>query len=341
MILFRVDGNSRIGSGHVMRCLSLADAAGERGIPCCFVTAGAEFQSMIQDRGYQCAVLGTDYADMESELPALTKLLSEGKPDAVIIDSYFVTESYLNALRPFGKLIYIDDLAASAYPVDALVNYNIYAPDMGYEKLYGQKEKPVLLLGPKYAPLRREFQNMAFRRPAENVRNILVSTGGADSEHIGLRFIRYLKTGHGEQYTFHFLMGAMNRDREEIERLAQGMENIVLHKNVKDVRELMTSCNVAISAAGSTMYELCACSLPIITYILADNQIAGAKKFAALGLALSAGDARTDEDFCGVLLDRLEKLAMDYDLRAAMAERAHGVVDGRGAERVIDAIINL
>ena len=338
MIFIRVDGNSRIGSGHVMRCLSLADAAGDRGIPCCFVTAGAEFQGMIQDRGYQCIVLGTDYTNMESELPALTKLLSDKKPDAIIIDSYFVTESYLNVLRPFGKLMYIDDLAASAYPVDALVNYNIYAPDMGYEKLYGQKEKPVLLLGPKYAPLRREFQNMDFRRPSENIRNVLVSTGGADSEHIGLRLIRYLKAGHGEQYTFHFLLGAMNRDREEIERLAQGMGNIVLHENVKNVRELMCSCDVALSAAGSTMYELCACSLPIVTYILADNQIAGAEKFAALGLALSAGDARNNEDFCGVLLNRLEELAMEYALRAAMAERAHGIVDGRGAERVIEEV---
>ena len=338
MILFRADGNEKTGSGHIMRCLSLADAAGDRGIGCCFVTAGAEFREIIEERGHKCVVLGTDYSDMESELPSLIKILNDARSDAIIVDSYCVTQAYLEALRHHERLIYIDDLAAFAYPVDVLINYNIYAPDMGYERLYAQKERPVLLLGAQYAPLRREFQNMGFRRPSEKAGNVFVSTGGADSEHIALRLIQYLKSHRNPRYTFHFLLGAMNRDREEIENLVRNMSNIVIHKNVTNMRELMCSCDAAISAAGSTLYELCACSVPIITYILADNQIAGARKFADRGLALLAGDARSEANFCDTLLCELDTLARDYTLRMAMAERAYSVVDGKGADRVISAI---
>ena len=193
MIVFRADGNGNIGSGHIMRCLSLADAAGERHIDCRFVTAGSELQSVIQERGYKCIVLGTDYADMEPELPRLTKILSDERPEAIIVDSYYVTRSYLETLRRYGNLIYIDDLAAFAYPVDALINYNIYAPAMGYEKLYAKDAKPLLLLGPRYAPLRKEFQRLGYRRPSSQVKDVLVSTGGADAEHIALRLIQSLR----------------------------------------------------------------------------------------------------------------------------------------------------
>ncbi len=338
MLVFRADRNSKIGSGHIMRCLSMADAAVERHIHPCFVTAGAGFRDIIQARGHRCAVMGTDYADMVSELPVFEKILNGEKPEAVIVDSYFVSEAYLNSLRRFAKVVYIDDLAASAWPVDTLVNYNIYAPDMGYEKLYERREKPVLLLGPQYAPLRREFQNLSVCPGGGNVRNVLISTGGADTEHIALRFVQYLKTGHGEEYIFHLLLGALNPDREEIGQLAGSMPNIVVHRNVQNMRELMTSCDIAVSAAGSTLYELCACGLPIITYILADNQIAGAKTFANRGLALLAGDARTEKDFCGALLDRLDDLAGNYKLRLSMAEKAYSVVDGKGAGRIIEEV---
>ena len=165
MILFRADGSNRIGSGHIMRCLSLADAAGERGMDCLFVTAGAEFRDIIQDRGYRCIVLGTDYTDMESELPTLTRILSREKPDTIIADSYQVTANYLETLRHYGKLVYIDDLAAFAYPVDALINYSLGAEDVDYKALYAGQTEPKMLIGPRYIPLRRDFQNLIFVIP--------------------------------------------------------------------------------------------------------------------------------------------------------------------------------
>ncbi len=338
MIILRADGNSRIGSGHIMRCLSLANAAGDRGITCCFVTSGAEFQNIIQARGYKCIVLGTDYANMEAELSALTGLLNDERPDMVFVDSYFVTETYLNALHSFVKLVYIDDLAAFAYPVDTILAYDLGMESTKYENLYRGKKLPQMLIGPKYTPLRKEFSGLDFRMPSRIVKNVFVSTGGADPEHIALRLVQYLQDKKKQKYTFHFLLGTMNQDKDEIERLTSSAESIVVHKDVQNVRELMTSCDVALSAAGNTMYELCACSLPIISYILANNQNAVAQKFAYEGLALLAGDARTCEDFCATLLDRLDELSRDYELRVAMASKAYSIVDGKGASRIIEEV---
>ena len=338
MILFRADGNSKIGSGHVMRCLSLADAGREAGVDCRFVTAGAEFQEIIQDRGYPCAVLGTDYADMESELPMLTTILSDEKPEAVVVDSYCVTPNYLSTLRPFGKLIYIDDLSAFAYPVDVLVNYGFGAENAGYDALYRGKQAPMMLLGLKYAPLRREFQGLSFKHPAETVKDVFVSTGGADPEHVAVRLIEGLQNRQDMAgYRFHLVIGPMNRDGGQIAALAPMLSNVSIHRNVRNMRELMTSCDVAISAGGSTILELCACGLPIITYSLADNQ-AGIKKFAEEGFALFAGEARGNESFVASVFDLLNNLCRDYNRRKTMAEKVFHLVDGWGAGRVVEAL---
>nr|MCR5748365.1 hypothetical protein [Lachnospiraceae bacterium] len=333
MILFRADGNSSVGSGHIMRCLSIADAAKDKGIECLFVTAGNEFSGIIEKRGFKDIVLGTDYRDMDSELEKLEEIILERKPEVVFVDSYFVTEAYLSSLKKTahevrtevneveetvqevreavrdvnrqggGKLVYIDDVLSFPYPCDVLINYNIYAEREKYLELYQGKEKtgiPEMLLNTEYAPLRKEFRpdNIIADKPVRNmnedralndnsvsnvniesddneVADILVSTGGADSEHLMIELVRAVKK-IGCDRVFHFVVGAANEDKKEIYGEALGEKNIVLHENVTQMAELMRSCKVAISAAGSTLYELCATKVPTITYILADNQMPGA-----------------------------------------------------------------
>ena len=101
---------------------------------------------------------------------------------------------------------------------------------------------------------------------------------------------------------FHFLIGAMNQDKKEIEKLAEGMSNAVLHYNVSDMKSLICSCDIAVSAAGSTLYEICACGVPLITYVLADNQYEGAKAFEEKGLALNCGDIRNMDNKPGIII---------------------------------------
>lgn len=316
-----------------MRCLSLADAFREIGQGVAFVTADDYLKSVIQKRGYQCTVLGAQYNCMESELPVLLPLLQELRPCCFLLDSYYVTQDYMAAIRSEAPLFYIDDLNTFDYPADMIINYMLYAGQLPYP------QNKHYLLGPQYALLRREFQNVPRRQTAAQVKHVLLSTGGADWEHVALRCVQYLGKRPTDSITYHVILGAMNQDAAEIERLADGSAHIVLHRTVSDMRSLMLQCDAAISAGGTTLFELCACGLPAVTYVLADNQIMNAASFEEAGLMLCAGDIRNGNQFAAHMFERLEMLIQEYSLRQRMSERMQTLVDGNGAIRLAKKIL--
>jgi spore coat polysaccharide biosynthesis predicted glycosyltransferase SpsG len=162
MILLRADGNKKVGSGHIMRCLSIADAARKQGEDCCFVAADNTGVPLVRDRSFDCQVLNTDYTNLQSEIDSFVQIIEQLAPSHIIVDSYYVTKEYLKKIGQYANILYIDDRAEFAYPVDILVNYNIYGPNLNYPKLYQDEQivLPELLLGPQYTPLRDEFQNV-------------------------------------------------------------------------------------------------------------------------------------------------------------------------------------
>lgn len=345
-LLFRADGNPSIGAGHVMRCLSIADAAMDKVIESIFVTAGDEFANTIKNRGVRHIVLGSDYRNMDDELPYLIQIIDDERPVALIVDSYFVTDSYLGKLRQAmhavgGRLIYIDDVLSFPYPCDTLINYNIYADEEAYKELFKGYSLPEMLLGTVYAPLRREFGSAVGKNRvrADQGGQILVSTGGADFEHLMTEIVRETK-GRDTDHVFHFVVGAANEDRDLIVSEVAGVSNLILHENVTNMSKLMLSCDAAISAAGSTLYELCACRVPTVTYILADNQIPGARGFEQRGIMKCAGDIRETGavELSARLIDMALELCDNGSECALIAERQGSVVDGKGAERVIEKL---
>lgn len=377
MILFRADGNAQVGSGHIMRCLSTADAFKRKSFDCKFVLADKSFQPLIEDRGYSVHVLETDYRDMDSEWDCLRKAIVKYCPKLVIVDSYFVTKSYLQRLKDQVRLAYIDDLAAFAYPVDVLVNYNAYGPELDYKKLYNDEKIscPQLLLGVTYAPLREMFRNVPKREQKENVENVLISTGGSDPLHLALT-LAIAVAEQGNAFNYHFLVGAMNEDYEKIKAVAANNQKIHVHHNVKDMKSLISSCDLIVSAAGSTLYEICACGVPVITYALADNQLPGIEAFVNLQIAVSCGDLRKRtnvkyqvDDSCKVRQDgtcnviyannapiadasdvlaedavnrvmgAISSLSNDFKLRKKISEKMQRLVDGRGADRLVKELV--
>lgn len=333
MFFFRADGNPQIGTGHIMRCLSLADAFREKGVSSAFVTAEPYMRPLIEERSYECLVLGSAYDRMEEELPVFLPLLKARRPACVLLDSYFVTPEYMRALRAEAPLAYMDDLNAFDYSADVVVNYNLYAKAMEYppDKAY--------LLGPQYAPLRKQFQNLAPRVTRERAERILFSTGGTDQYHIALRCVEYLlEHPPAPGAVYDFVLGSMNRDAEEIERLAVGVPYIAAHRKVADMRALMLQCDAAVSAAGTTLYELCACGLPTVTYILADNQINGAAAFERAGLMPCAGDIRKDARCVEHIFEKLNMLIENYTERQSLAKQMQMTVDGYGTVRLVEKL---
>ncbi len=341
MILFRVDGNERIGLGHMMRCLSIADALTANGEAVLFVTADNKCERLLTQRGYGNAVLHTDFSDMDSEVEQMLSLIDQYRPRSVFVDSYYVTENYLRQLKDTIRLIYLDDQLSFPYPADVVINYNIFAKADDYDRLYRDADiVPQFVLGTEYTPLRSEFSHVVPHDQPESAQKVLISTGGADPQHIALSMIRSIKDRRQafSRFAFTFIIGGANADFESIRALAQDIEQVNIVYNVQNMSQLMLRHDIAVSAAGSTLYELCACGLPTITYVCADNQIPAAKVFGEKGIMIDAGDYRHNDDFIRHVFDAVAALAEDKALRNRMASAAVRVVDGGGANRIAKII---
>ena len=358
LFVFRADANTNIGMGHIMRCLSIADAAKANKQDIIFILADENVLDLIKKRGYRFLVLDSDYSNMDLEID---KWPDELSPNRIFVDSYYVTNEYFDSIKtkyPNSKLVYMDDVGTIAYPVDYLVNYNAFGPEINYKKLYSEASMrlPKLILGSIYAPLRTMFQEIPKRTQKNHVKNVLISTGGADEYHVALGLIAHIGESLPKDYdiNYHFLIGAMNKDKHQIYDLSMNISSVILHENVNNMRELIESCDIVVSAAGSTMYEICACGVPMINYSLADNQKPGAKAFGELGLAMNIGDLRIPEsidtsrvfsgelkeDAIDIILDAVKKMARDYNLRCSIGSRMQELIDGRGAERIICRILD-
>lgn len=336
-LIIRADGNTAIGSGHIMRCLSIAQALQKNGVQCIFVCADEVMRDLIEQKGFFYYCLESDYRVMEKELPTLVHFIEEQHPAGILLDSYFATPAYMKILYSKTLLIYLDDQDTFLYPANIVINYNLFSSEMGYEKRYQHTETQVIL-GCRYVPLREEFCKLPLRPPTEKIQNILVSTGGADPMGIGQALLRYAE--EKTNYEWHFIVGKLSSQMKKIQLSSEWEKSIHLHENVTQMAKLMCSCDLAISASGSTLYELCAAGTPTLCYTFADNQIPAAKAFDAAGLMISLGDYRDGtEIFFHKLDNAIKTVVRNPKMRTQLSNRMQTVVDGRGAERLAKQII--
>ncbi|MCR4649809.1 MAG: UDP-2,4-diacetamido-2,4,6-trideoxy-beta-L-altropyranose hydrolase [Lachnospiraceae bacterium] len=337
-VLFRADANSNIGQGHVMRCLSIADALTEAGHFCIFASADETASLIITQRRFDCKILGTDYSDPESETEAIRKVIDEIKPDVIIVDGYYVNQNYLLMLRGFAPTVYMDDVYTFAYETDMLINYNVYASLEKYEKLYEKEgvKLPKLLLGPKYVPLRKEFTIRKEKTIPEKAKKIMISVGGADPLHLALAFLEEIISDDVLycEYSFNFILGRMEPDIDIIKQKASDRANVKVNVNVLNMKDMIEDADLVISAAGSTQYEICACKTPCISFSMADNQVEGCLKFDEIGAFVSAGDVRNNTDFVKDLFSKMVSLSKDRDKREKMSAVSGELADGLGASRI-------
>ena len=348
-IIFRADANQNIGMGHIMRCLSIADIFKKKCNSVTFVTSDECVSSYIHGRGYKTVILNTCYKNMEGELNIWP---DTSGVDIIVVDSYYVTAEYLSSLKSKAKLAYIDDTSDFPYNVDVLVNYNAYASNDMYEALYMNSniKFPKLILGSQYAPLRGMFSGIERKKQGKIVKDVLISTGGSDELHVSLAIIHELVKNNRSDIKFHFLLGSMNNDKREIYSLSTKTDNIIIHENVVEMKKLICDMDIVVSASGSTLYEICACGVPLITYSMADNQMQGAEVFGKIGLAVNIGDIRDKNtlnygmnglDIISInkIINAVYVLALDYDKRRDMGILMQNMVDGNGAERIVNELI--
>lgn len=346
-IVIRADGNRQIAMGHVMRCLSIADELQARGADVIFVTAGNETEELIRSRGFENHVLHSDFAQMEQELPIFLDFLKEYEPDLILTDSYYVTGAYMEALRQICKTAYIDDLGQPVYPVDILIDYNIYGSELPYEKYYAEKGIPLperILTGCSYAPLRAEFRQGRRSRVQECVTDVLITTGGGDKADTAGRLCRKLleerKKGSHAGIRYHVICGPFAQNRQELVEIAMEDDAFVIHDFVTNMSEFLINYDLAVSAGGSTMYELCSMGLPAVCFTFADNQRLQAECFDRTTEVKNAGNMMDrPAETIDRIAERLTQLEHDSALRQTVREQMLELVDGQGAIRIAEALL--
>jgi len=319
MIYIRTDGNAEIGTGHIMRCLSIAATVRRSGGECTFITADNNMKSQLDEQGFSVICLDSTWNNLDKETERMERLVSENKIERLLIDSYFVTSDYLTRLNKLTYVIYMDDLDAFIYPCSELINYNIYADKLGYPARYPHTK---LLLGPKHAPLREEFYGIPLRQVNETVKSLLITIGGVDSFSIAGQIVERVKK-HKKLSHLHCILvaGRFNNHMEILKEIAVRYNGVTVHKNVENMAELMLECDLAVSAGGSTLYELCACSTPSVVFSVADNQRMAVSAFSE-GYMLGCGDYRDGEEEClKLIISNLVSLVDDRKLQSKLSAK--------------------
>ena len=337
-LLIRADASTQIGTGHLMRCLALAQALKDAGGNVVFITAcqSDDLLQRLREEGFNIHILAHPYPDPGDW--DYTKDILAAHPDAwVVLDGYHFDGVYQQRVKDTGhRLLVIDDMAyLKHYYADIVLNQNLHAGRLQYScEPYSR-----LLLGTRYALLRREF--LAWRgwkrEIPELARRVLVTMGGGDPENHTLKVIKALQNVEVPGLEAVIVIGASNPHAEVLEaRIKQSTIPIRLIRNAENMPELMAWADVAVSSAGATTWELLFLGVPTLLLVLADNQRYVAEHVESESAGRTLGWAKN------ISVEPLAKavalLLKDLDWRTKAVKNARQIVDGQGAQRVVASI---
>jgi UDP-2,4-diacetamido-2,4,6-trideoxy-beta-L-altropyranose hydrolase len=347
-VAFRVDASLAIGTGHFMRCLTLADALAKRGAPARFICrqVPAALRELAARRGHEVVLLPTGSSKASGDLPHSAWLgcsqpddvrdtldaLGSGKLDWLVVDHYALDSRWETKLRKAARrILAIDDLADRKHDCDLLLDQNLYA---AAHARYTGKLPPhcCSLIGPRYALLREEFARLhdeAVPRSGR-VRRLLISFGGVDADNLTAMAIEAVAAVGGQQADV--VIGAQHPRRAAIEARCRDL-GFTCHVQTERMAEVMAAADLAIGSGSSSTWERCAVGLPTVTFAVAENQRRLVEDAAREGLVYAPGTADSD-----ALTAHLHALFDNAGLRQALSHNGLQMVDGRGVKRVLRAM---
>lgn len=338
LLILRADASEAIGSGHVMRLIALAQGAKRLGCDAHFVIGGEPevCTEKVTQAGFTATATTMPLGSAEDAL-LLSELSAQGHARAVVVDGYGATTEYLSTLATAHRTVVIDDLADHHIPAHVVINPNYGAEALRYSVPAGTK----VLAGSDYALLRAEF--LEWRESPTSQQNadtrLVLTFGGSDPVDAGARVISVLGAIRPANVRIRIVVGAGFRGGDKLAAaiVGSGLE-IEVVRNPVDMAGALAWGDVAVTAAGGTLWELSHLKLAVAAFSIAANQDVTAQSLAKR--AMIFGGQRlsdlTDDELSGVL----EEFLTDADTRGAYARRYHTLIDGRGAERAIEAILS-
>lgn len=353
-VYVRVDSSLQIGSGHVMRCLTLAADLRQRGSMVTFICRQlpGHLISLIEGMGFKvvrlpqyeigydtqpddvahAAWLGVSWEQDAAETVAA---LEHCKPDWLVVDNYAIDRRWEEAVRSrVGKIMVIDDLADRPHDGDLLLDQNPYrGMETRYDHLVSTSCRK--LLGARYALLRDEFAvaRGKLRRRDGTVRRVLVFFGGVDATNETEKVLIALDGISGRHFEVDVVVGSGNQQGEEIARFCSARDGFHYHCQVDNMAELMAAADLAIGAGGTTMLERCAMGVPSIVTPVASNQEALCRDLsdACIIVSVDSRDNYYPEVIADVIGNKEELNRLEM--------KSSCLVDCLGAKRVVDALL--
>lgn len=372
LFLFRADANPNIGSGHVMRCLSLANALKATGVNSVFVSrhitenltllikkSGHDTLKIVTkndvapkiSQGEYGQWLGTtqetDAQDVINTLKASEYRV--GNFDLVICDHYALGDTWETLVSQTldAPIAAIDDLSNRKHKSQWLIDTTFGKTTKDYDGLIPADCKRHI--GSEFALLRPEFlqhrsHSLAARDKAFAeklpVKNILISMGGMDKDNISQWALMAIKALKHHEFTVDVLLGAAAPHIDEVKAFAKILPfKAHIHAGIKDVTPLLVNADICIGAAGSSTWERCCLGLPTINIVIANNQQTIARTLAEVGAILNAGTFQSIRNHIegfnkNFLIPCLENL----DLRQSISLSSREICDGRGIERIVHSL---
>ncbi|MFC1961609.1 UDP-2,4-diacetamido-2,4,6-trideoxy-beta-L-altropyranose hydrolase [Chloroflexota bacterium] len=337
-LIVRADATTGIGTGHLMRSLALAQAWQDAGGSVAFITVcdSEGLRRRLREEGFTLFPLAKSHPG-PGDWEETEAILGRHSGAGVVLDGYHFDTGYQEGIRAAGHpLLVIDDMAhLPHYAADVLLNQNLHAAGL----TYSVESDSRLLLETGYALLRREFLKWRGcpREIPAVARHVLVTMGGTDPGNITLEAIKVLSRAGETDLEVAVVMGAGNPHAGAVE--AAAWENNLPVRLIYDARnmpELMAWADLAISAAGTTVWELMFLGVPSVLMAVAGNQEMIAASAAAAGAAVRV--EIKGRDWSDVFAENVRKLIPDASHRAELSARGRRLVDGLGGQRVVQAM---
>ena len=340
MIIFRADASPQIGTGHIMRCLSLGQTLrkyGERSVfVACMITP--PMRTRLESENFEIKVLNCVPGSID-DLNQTMSILKAVSASWIVLDGYHFSANYQRLIKTRGsKLLHIDDNGCSShYYADIVLNQNIHAN----EELYLKRENYTsLLLGTRYVLLREEFLRWQGwkRKIPEFAQNILITLGGSDPENVTKKIFDSVMRLELNNLNI-IIIGANNQYFEQMKNLIEKSKaKIVLKSNVEKMSDLIAWADIAVSAGGTSTWELAFMGLPMIAIAIAENQCKIVEELGKAQVAVNIGWYKDVTP--STIAKYISELICDPKKRSEMSRRGQALVDGNGADRVLTILRN-
>lgn len=341
-----------MGAGHVMRCLTLAEALRSRGASVAFLSLplAGNLHEMLERRQFRVLALepgaaedawnGADWWRRDAELTAEALLRAGGTPEWLVVDHYGLDARWMQALRQRARhILAIDDLANRRLDCDLLLDQNSPSPrHRAYLQLIPHGAGR--LLGPAFALVRPEFARLreaALARRDGRLERILICMGASDPANDSAKALAGLMGSSRAGLAVDVVVGASNPHASDLDAICRTLPHARLHVQTEQMAQLMANADLAICACGSTTWERCVVGLPALAIVQSADQatIGDAVAQAGAHRLLGPADQITADGY------RRAIESVSAGMLAAMAAAAAGLCDGRGTDRVADAMFRI